>query len=220
MINNKYINYAIIIQARLNSNRLKNKILTKIDNNLTVIDFLIQRLLKKFDKNKIIFALAKDTKNFRIIKILSKYDVKYFEGSENDVLKRYFDCSKKFRVKNIIRVTSDCPLVDTFLIKKMYKYFQLKKLEYISNTLPEKIKTYPDGADIEIFTFKALKKMLRMKLTKDDKEHVTNKFWSSKNFKKEIYSLKKDFSNYRYTVDYKSDIIIIKYLINKLNKLI
>ena len=101
----------------------------------------------------------------------------------------------------------------------MYKYFQLKKLEYISNTLPEKIKTYPDGADIEIFTFKALKKMLRMKLTKDDKEHVTNKFWSSKNFKKEIYSLKKDFSNYRYTVDYKSDIIIIKYLINKLNKL-
>ena len=218
MVSNNYISYAIIIQARLNSNRLKNKILKKIYRKFTVIEFLILRLLKKFDESKIIFALAKDQKNFKIKKILDRYKIKYFEGSEKNVFKRYLDCSRKFNTKNIIRVTSDCPLVDPFLIKKMYTYFRKKKLDYLSNTLPEKIKKYPDGADIEIFTIEALKKMSEMNLNRDDKEHVTNKFWSTKKFKTKIYPLKEDFSHYRYTIDYKTDILVVKYLINKIMK--
>ena len=91
MPKNKYNPYAIIIQARLNSTRLKNKVLKKIYKDLTVLDFLILRLLNNFESNKIIFALAKNPNNFKIINILNKYKIKYLEGSENNVLKRYFD---------------------------------------------------------------------------------------------------------------------------------
>ena len=70
-----YNSYAVIIQARLNSMRLKNKILKKIHKNLTILDFLIIRLLKVFKSNKIIFALAKNPNNFKIINILDKYEI-------------------------------------------------------------------------------------------------------------------------------------------------
>tara|TARA_B000000475_G_C15995593_1_gene446778 strand:+ start:227 stop:1000 length:774 start_codon:yes stop_codon:yes gene_type:complete len=219
MNKNLYNTYAIIIQARLNSTRLKNKILKKIHKNLTILDFLIIRLLKVFKSNKIIFALAKNPNNSKIINILDKYKIKYFEGSENNVLKRYFDCAKIFGVRNIIRVTSDCPLVDPYLIKNMYKSFRKNKLDYLANTLPEKNKKYPDGSDIEIFTFAALKKMYKLKLNKHDREHVTNKFWDSGKFKKKIFFSKIDFSQYRYSLDYQSDLTIIKFIIVRLRKL-
>ena len=219
MPKNKYNPYAIIIQARLNSTRLKNKVLKKIHKDLTVLDFLILRLLNNFESNKIIFVLAKNPNNFNIINILNKYKIKYLEGSENNVLKRYFDCSKIFKIRNIIRITSDCPLVDPFLIKKMYKKFISNKLDYLSNTLPEIDKKFPDGSDIEIFTFKALKKVIRSKLNNHDKEHVTNKFWQSDKFKKKIFLSKNDYSNFRYSIDYNSDIKVVKFIIKKLQEL-
>lgn len=219
MIRNIFCGYAIIIQARLNSSRLKNKILKKVYKNLTLLDFLIIRLLKVYKSSKIIFALAKNPNNFKIINILNKFNIKYFEGSENNVLKRYFDCAKTFKVKNIIRVTSDCPLIDPYLVKKMYKNFQKNKIEYLANTLPEKNKKYPDGSDIEIFTFNALSKIYKLKLNKHDKEHVTNKFWNSRKFKKKLFFSRLDFSQYRFSVDYQSDITIVKSIICKLKKL-
>ena len=211
--------YAIIIQARLNSSRLKNKILKKISQNLTVLDFLIIRLLKKFDKNKIIFTIAKNPDNFKIKKILDKYNIRYFQGPRNNVLKRYFDCAKKFKINHIIRVTSDCPLVDPYLVKNMYKSFKKNRLDYLANTLPEREKKYPDGSDIEIFTFSALKKLCKLKLNKDDREHVTNKFWKLSVFKKKIFLSRLDFSQYRYSLDYQSDLTIIRFIIRKLRKL-
>lgn len=216
---NDYSSYAIIIQARLNSSRLKNKILKKIFQNLTVLDFLIVRLLKKFDRDKIIFTIAKNPNNFKITNILDKYKIRYYQGSEKNVLKRYFDCAKKFKINHIIRVTSDCPLVDPYLIKNMYKSFRKNKLDYLANTLPEKKKRYPDGSDIEIFTFSALKKLCKLELNKDDREHVTNKFWKSNTFKKKIFFSRFDFSQYRYSLDYQSDLTIIKFIIVRLRKL-
>ena len=100
----------------------------------------------------------------------------------------------------------------------MYKNFKRNKLDYLANTLPEKKKRYPDGSDIEIFSFKALKKMYKLNLSKHDKEHVTNKFWSTKKFKKKIYSSKIDYSQFRYSIDYDTDVKIVKFIIKKLNK--
>lgn len=218
MGNYKYKGYKIIIQARLNSSRYKNKILKKIDSKSSVLEFLILRLLHRFNNNDIIFALAKNKNNFKIINILNKYNISYFEGSENNVLKRYYECAEKFKVSNIIRVTSDCPLVDPFLIIKMLRKFKSKKLEYLSNTLPEDIKKYPDGSDIEIFKFNSLKKVLNLKLSKHDNEHVTNKFWSSNKFTSKIISSRVDYSNYRYSIDYRSDLDLLKYVVSKLKK--
>jgi len=211
-------NFKIIIQVRLSSSRLPKKVLKKIYRNQSMLEFLLNRLSKKFKKENIIIALAKDKMNLPIMKILNKYEIKYYEGSENNVLSRYYRCAQKFKVDNIIRITSDCPLIDTDLIFKMIKSFKLNNYEYLSNTLPEKIKTFPDGSDIEVFKFNSLKKLMKLKLTQSDKEHVTNKFWSSKIFRSKIYKFKKDLSQYRYSVDYHSDIINIKKIIHQLIK--
>lgn len=209
-------NFAIIIQVRLNSQRLKNKILKKIYKNQSVIEFLLVRLLKVFNDKNILIALAKNKKNYKIKNILSRHNIRYYEGSEGNVLKRYYECADKYNVKDIIRITSDCPLIDPYLIKKMYKRYMNKNLEYLANTLPTNKRTFPDGSDIEVFRFKSLKKIFKMNLKKSDKEHVTNKFWSTKRFKKQIYTSSLDNSNYRYCIDYLSDFKAVKFIINNL----
>jgi len=215
---NKNENFKIIIQVRINSTRLPKKILKKIYNNQSMLEFLLNRLIKKFKTEDIIIALAKNKMNSPIIKILNKYEINYYEGSENNVLNRYYKCAKKFKVNNIVRITSDCPLIDTTLIIKMIKYFKENNCDYLANTLPEKEKTFPDGSDIEIFKFSSMEKMIRLNLTKSDKEHVTNKFWKSKIFKSKLYKTKVNLSQYRYSVDYQSDFVNIKKIIYLLNK--
>lgn len=183
-----------------------------------MLEFLLNRLNKKFKKEDILIALAKNKMNLPIIKILKKYKIEYYEGSEKDVLSRYFECAKKFKAKNIVRITSDCPLIDIDLISKMIKYFKEHTYDYLANTLPEKDKTFPDGSDIEIFQLSSLKKIMKLKLTNSDKEHVTNKLWSSKLFKVKTYKTKKNYSKYRYSVDYHSDFVNVKKIINHLKK--
>ena len=85
------------------------------------------------------------------------------------MLKRYYLTSKKFKIKNIVRITSDCPLVDPGLIDNFISKFQRKKnLQYLSNVNPP---TFPNGFDIEVFTFKILKYFYNKKLSSYEKEH-------------------------------------------------
>lgn len=211
-------NFKIIIQVRLTSTRLPRKVLKKIYKNQSMLEFLLNRLTKRFKNDDVIVALAKNKMNLPIIKILNKYKIKYLEGSQNNVLSRYYKSAEKYKADNIVRITSDCPLIDTNLIIKMIKYFKNINYDYLSNTLPEENKTFPDGSDIEIFKFSSMKKMIKLNLTRAEKEHVTNRFWSSKMFKNKLYKSKKDLSKYRYSVDYHSDIVNIKKIINVLSK--
>ena len=87
-------------------------------------------------------------------------------------MKRYYDTAKKFRVKNIIRITSDCPLIDVNILDNMINRYKIKKFDYYSNTYPEP-STYPDGMDIEIFRFKSLKLANMKAIKKSEREHVT-----------------------------------------------
>ena len=124
------MNFAIIIQARTGSKRFPKKVLAKIDQR-NILEFLIDRLLRNFSKNKIIIATTKLKRDNIICNISKKKQIKFFRGSENNVLKRYLDCAKKFRVKNIIQITSDCPLIDGKLVKNMKKAFFSNKLRLI-----------------------------------------------------------------------------------------
>ena len=81
-----------------------------------------------------------------------------FRGVERDVLSRYYYCAKKYKLKYIIRLTGDCPLIDPGLIKKMINIFKNSKVDYLSNTVPINKSGYPNGSDIEVFSMKALKK--------------------------------------------------------------
>ena len=85
-------------------------------------------------------------------------------------MKRFYDCANKFNLENIIRITSDCPLVDVKLIDQMTKKYFSLKVDYLSNVIK---RTYPDGLDIEIFSGDILKQAFKYSKTKFEKEHVT-----------------------------------------------
>jgi len=207
-------NYSIIIQARLDSKRFPKKILKKVHGK-EILTIMLERLKKKF-KDKIIVAISnKDHK--KIVDICNKQKIKFFLGSSNNVLERYYKCAIKNKVQTIVRIPSDCPLIDLDIITKGLKKFFSCNIDYVSNLLP---RSYIDGNDIEIFSIKCLKKIYSEAISSFDQEHVTT--YLQRNKKKKIFKIKnfkaaKDLSlKYRLTLDYKEDLAVIqKILVNK-----
>ena len=210
---NGYKSYRLIIQARSNSKRFPNKILKKINKN-EILVILLKRLEKKF-KNKIIVVIG--NKNCeKIVNICKKQKIEFFIGSNNNVLERYYNCAQKNKIKTIVRIPSDCPLIDPDIIKKGLRKFHSNNVDYISNLLPP---TYIDGNDVEIFSIECLTKIFNNVESRFDKEHVTSYLQRNKKiFKIVNFKTSEDLSlKYRVTLDYKEDLIVIKKILSNKN---
>ena len=206
------LNYKIIIQARTSSTRLKNKLFLKVGY-FTIFEIMIKRLEKYF-KNKLVICIGnKNSKKLKLFCIRRK--LPYFIGDEKNLIDRYFKCSKKFNIKYIVRVPSDCPLIDPKIIKKGLKIYSKKNYDYVSNLIPP---SYIDGMDVEFFSFEILNKLNNLKLNKFDREHVTTYIRKNKKeFKTKNFKETKDLSNrYRLTIDYKEDYLVISDIIRNL----
>ena len=207
-------NFLIILQARQGSTRFPNKVLQKI-NGVPLIIFLLKRLSKCKKADEVITAIPNNENNKKLKDTLKKYDFKYFEGSEKNVLERFYLCAKKFNVDNIIRITADCPLTDPKMIDSFIEIYQRKNVDYLSNgNLP----TFPDGFDIEVFRFSSLKKSFLKSKSSYEKEHVTPYIKNNKIFSKYNVTNKLDLSDLRLTVDYPEDLIVIKKIVNQAKK--
>ena len=202
----KTLSAIAIIQARLNSIRFPSKIMQKI-NGKPLIEILIERVSSAKEVTKIVVVTSINKKNKNLVEFLKKKKIDFYQGSENNVLKRYYDVAKRNKFKNIIRITGDCPLVDPALIDQYVKIFKKKKVDYLSNICPP---TYPDGLDLEIFTYDTLKKTYLKAKNKYDQEHVTPYIQKSDNFKKINITYKEDHSKLRLTIDEKKDLEVIK----------
>jgi spore coat polysaccharide biosynthesis protein SpsF (cytidylyltransferase family) len=89
---------------------------------------------------------------------LKKRKISFFRGSNENVLKRFYDCAQKYKIDNCIRITADCPLIDIKILGQVIDLFEERKLNYACNTFPP---TFPDGLDVEIFDKKSLIKTYR-----------------------------------------------------------
>ena len=119
----------------------------------------LQRLKEAQYVNKIIVATTKEEGVENIIKIAKQYNVKYSQGSTQDVLSRFYYAALNEQPEYIVRVTSDCPLLDPKLVDEVIKFTIENQLDYGSNMM---IQNYPDGQDVEVFTFNALKTLMKM----------------------------------------------------------
>lgn len=202
----------IIIQARLGSKRLPNKIIKKIKG-LTVIEILLKRLTKKFDKKKIVIATTKSDIDNKLVRIAKKNNIECYRGNTNDVLSRYYFASKKYNFEHIVRITSDCPLIETSILKKIINLYFANNFDHVYLD-----SSFAEGLDCEIFNFKSLQKAYKMSQKKSEKEHVTL-FFRNKSFIKR-YALKNivDDSKYRITLDYPEDFKVIQKIILTLHK--
>lgn len=201
----KKFKFNLFVQARTGSSRLKNKILKKICG-VSLIEIFLERAKKIKKIDKIVTLLPETEKNFTLKKILKKKKIDYILGSEKNVLKRFYKASSNYPSDFIIRVTSDCPIFDIKIVEKLIRAAESEKYDYLSNVNPP---TFPDGMDVEIFSSKLLKYCFLKAQNISDKEHVTPLMRRLKNIKKYNLKNKIDLSNYRLTVDYKDDLILI-----------
>ena len=170
---------SVIIQARSNSSRLKNKIFKKIGK-YTLIEWVIKRV-KKCKVKEIILATSKNKNDTKLKEICNKENVKFFSGDEKNVLKRFIDAAKFYNVKTIIRVCADNPFVDPDEINFLIKKFNIakNKSDYYFNHRNHLSNTYADGFGAELFSTKLLTKIYKKRLSKFHKEHVTSYFWDN-----------------------------------------
>jgi len=186
-----------IVQARLGSIRLPNKVMKYIDN-YSLIEILIKRLNKSQEINKIVVATSNDQRNSSLVKHVKELGFDCEQGSEEDVLDRYLQVAQKYKADVIVRITGDCPLVDPVLVDEVVKKFKSQTLDYMSNTI---VPTYPDGLDVEVFTLASLKRAHAETKKLFDREHVTPYLKNSKLFKIKNFQSENDHSNLRLTVD-------------------
>ena len=197
----------VIIQARTQSTRLPNKVLALI-NDKPLIWYIIERLKSCERVEQIILATSNREEDKKLIEIANDCKILSFVGDENDVLSRFYQATLKFNADPIVRVTGDCPLVDPDLLDKMLGFYLENNYDFVSNTI---IPTYPDGLDIEIFSFKSLRKTFNEAKLKSEKEHVTPYIWKNPGiFQLYNYRNKEELSNYRWTVDEQLDLELIR----------
>jgi spore coat polysaccharide biosynthesis protein SpsF (cytidylyltransferase family) len=169
--------------------------------------------------SKIIVATTTEEEDAVIYNNAIEWGFEASRGSESDVLDRFYQALKNEKADWVVRVTSDCPLLDPKLVDTVIAYAQSNDYDYISNGL---IENFPDGQDVEVFKFSALETAWKNSKLNSEREHVTPYIRNNADGKGEDlfttvnYPCEKDYSHIRMTVDEPRDFDLIEYLIKQL----
>ena len=210
-----------IIQVRMGSSRLPNKALEDLSGSPAIVR-MVKRVQLSNHLNKIYIATGTSSANDLLVDHLKDIKgIKVFRGDDDDVLERFYQIANIEKADIIIRLTGDCPLIDPSIIDLVISLIIRDKSDYASNTMK---RTYPDGLDVEAFTYKALKKTYKMAKDQYAREHVTSYMHGlSKNsksnglFKKSSLENNVDFSHLRWTLDEEKDLELLKVIYANIN---
>ena len=205
----------IIVQARMTSTRLPGKVM-KVVCGKPLLEHLIDRLKRVKYADRIVIATTVNETDDIIVELCEKLDISYYRGSEEDVLGRYYETAVEYGGDIIIRITSDCPVIDPEVVDYLINFFtnNIEKYDYVSNTLE---RSYPKGMDAEIVSFKALKEAHFNAYDPFDREHVTP-FIKKRPQQFRLYNIlyKTDMSRCRWTLDTPEDLELISKIFESL----
>ena len=210
-----------ITQARYGSTRLPAKILKEV-NGQTLLEIHLKRILQAKTIDKLKIATTDEEGSKYIVEVADKVGVEYFKGSVDDVLSRFYGTAESEKPDYVIRLTSDCPLIDPNVIDAVVR-FALEHPEY--DYVHTDAKSFPDGLDTEVMKFSAIEKAYKEANLKSEREHVTPYIWKNGtanggalfktyNFSNPIGEYNAD--DYRITIDEPEDFEVIKALIENL----
>lgn len=155
-----------VVQARLTSSRLPNKVLMTLgESNLSILEHVYQRLNKSRYIDKVVFAIPDSAMNNPLAEFMNGKNIPYNRGSEDDVLDRFYQCAKQYNPKVVVRATCDNPFVDWALGDKLIE--NLGDNDYVG------CKDTPLGTSLEVFTMPSLEEAHNKATTEPEHEHVT-----------------------------------------------
>ncbi len=214
------MNIVTVIQARTTSTRLNRKILLPLGDSNILIK-MIERVLTANTVNKLVVATTTDPKDDEIEIHCKEIEIDCFRGHPTNCLDRHYQVGKKYNADAIVKIPSDCPLIDPLIIDRVIGNFleNPTKWDYYSNLHPA---TYPDGNDVEVMTMTALEKAWKNADKDYEKEHTTPYIWERPN-EFRIGNVKiEDGIDYstilRWTLDYIEDYWLITTIFNNLYK--
>lgn len=209
-----------ITQARIGSSRLNSKVLLKLGT-ASVLDLHLKRLKKAKHLTNILVATTHEDGSDQILEIAKRQKCLSFQGDVNDVLDRFYQAAQAVKPDIVVRVTSDCPLIDPKYIDDLVQKFLATDVDYASNTLEP---TLPDGCDAEIMWFDTLEEAWENAKLPSEREHVTPYIWKNSDAKGgELFSAlmvkyAPDRSQYRLTLDEPQDYLVLTKLVDTLGE--
>ncbi len=201
-----------IIQARMGSTRLPNKILMPIAGK-AIIQHVVDRCIAANCFEKVIVAIPDTTANDKLADYLKEHNIDYFRSSEDDVLKRYYDTALHYdgAKYNIARVTSDNPCLPPQQMRKLVaRFIELGNVDLIDNS------ACPVGTGIEVLTFKALEEAMQNATLDIEREHVTPYIRTHEEYNKASLKNEPDLSHLRLTIDTPEDFALVEHIFNGL----
>ena len=206
------MNIVTVIQARKGSTRLPAKILLPLAEAPLLLR-MFERVIMTDLSGTIVIATTTSEKDDEIERFCNDYGFNCFRGDENDLLDRHYKAGKKFNADVVVKIPSDCPLIDSGVIGKVIRYYldNQENFDYVSNLHPA---TYPDGNDVEVIPMKILETAWKEAKKQMEREHTTPYIWDNPD-KFRIGNVKwetgLDYSmSHRFTIDYPEDYEFIK----------
>lgn len=195
-----------VVQARMSSTRLPGKVLAEVAGH-PMLWHVVHRLRRARLVNRIVVATSENLADDAIQQFCKQEGIDCFRGSESDVLDRYYQAAQAFSADVVVRITADCPLIDPAVIDRVIQRFLDGDLDYVSNALRY---TYPDGLDVEVFSFAALVRAWREAVKDSEREHVTPHL-RGKNFRvANVANDEPSPRNLRWTVDEPADLEFVR----------
>jgi len=195
-----------IIQARTSSSRLPRKVLKPLpfDSDVCVLQQVIRRVSNSKLIDEVIIATSINEEDQEIVDVAKKENKNFYCGSLDNVLERYYNAASQNDLDIVVRITSDCPCIDTNIIDKIIQNHIDLDADYTSNSLKE---SFPRGIDVEVINFDVLKRAYLEASQTYEKEHVTPFIYKSHpdEFNINIYVSDEDNSDIRITLDTPQD---------------
>ncbi|MDA9781664.1 glycosyltransferase family protein [Schleiferiaceae bacterium] len=208
----------LITQARIGSTRLPGKVLLPIGEE-TLLSIHLKRLRNCTTIDQIVVATTFEDGVESLIDICRESKVDFYQGSLDDVLDRFYQASIEYHPDWVVRVTSDCPLLDSRVVDQVVQEAIESDVDYCANIITE---DFPDGQDVEVFKFSALELAWKEASLKSEREHVTPYIRNNSDrnggelFKAHDVKCHSNFNSIRMTVDEEADLIAIQRLIRDL----
>lgn len=168
---------------------------------------------------EIVIAITDNVSDNQLFNLCRESNLNVFRGHNLDLLDRHYKAAKEYNAELVIKIPSDCPLIDPEIIDKVIQYYisNRDKFDFVSNLHPP---TYPDGNDVEIMSFKVLENAWINAKKDFEREHTTPYIWENQdNFRigNVVWETGLDYSmTHRFTIDYKEDYEFIKKVYDEL----